>query len=63
MYAWKQRKFFDTVEEYRQALANYIGRAGVFLAKYYNFNQQNVDGMKLERMMRNVLDEMMHVRS
>ena len=63
MYAWKQRKFFDTVEEYRQALANYIGGAGVFLAKYYNFNQQNVDGMKLERMMRNVLDEMMHVRS
>lgn len=63
MYAWKQRKFLDTVEEYRQALANYIGTAVVFLAKYYNFNQQNVDGMKLERMMHNVLDEMMRVRS
>lgn len=63
MYAWKQRKFFDTGDEYRQALANYLGKAGGFLAKYYNFNQQNVDGMKLERMMRNVLDEMMRVRS
>lgn len=63
MYAWKQRKFFDTGDEYRQALANYLGKAGGFLAKYYNFNQQNVDGMKLERMMRNVLDEMIRVRS
>lgn len=61
MYAWKQRKFFDTVEEYRQALANYIGTAGVFLAKYYSVNKHCVNDMKMEKMMRDVLDEMINV--
>lgn len=61
MYAWKQGKFFDTGEEYRQALANYMGKAGGFLAKYYSVNKYCVNDMKLEKMMHDVLDEMINV--
>lgn len=59
MYAWKQKVFFDTKEEYYKALANYMSKAGELLSRYYASGDGRVEGMKLEKMMCSVLKELM----
>lgn len=59
MYAWKQKVFFDTKEEYCKALANYMSKAGELLSRYYASGDGCVEGMKLEKMMCSVLKELM----
>lgn len=59
MYAWKQKVFFDTKEEYCKTLANYMSKAGELLSRYYASGDGCVEGMKLEKMMCSVLKELM----
>lgn len=57
MYAWNQKLFFDTEEEYRQSLNRCLGYSGTFLYQQYSSEFNCFASMKMERTMRNILDE------
>lgn len=57
MYAWNQKVFFDTEDEYRQFLNRCLGYSGTFLYQQYSSECNCFHSMKLERIMRNMLDE------